>query len=345
MLESALYNILRAILRFIRVLFCYADKSSELCKVMMTYIVNFSCGFMKSFEMKDAGVQDQTFVNLLTNGGFKAFFGDENNKAEVKEVINSLLPEHCRVVEIEYLPTEHQGQVVDENKTMHYDYMCRDKSGAIFIVEMQQYKEKHWFKRCVSYACRSYDRQNHKGKEYDVPPVFLIGLMGVDVDHVRPELWENRFVSEYTFREKSTNEVLADTIFVIFAELAKFKKGPDECLTKQDQMLYILKNSGSFTENYHPIWDDFEALDSILKKMKIAGFDEVKRMQYEKDMYDERRRYGEIAAAREEGLEQGLEQGRKEASLMAAKNLKALGVAVDVISQSTGLTVEEIEKL
>ena len=113
----------------------------------------------------------------------------------------------------------------------------------------------------MSYACRSYDRQNHK--EYDVPPVFLIGLMGVDVDHVRPELWENRFVSEYT----------------LFAELAKFKKGE--------------KNSGTFTENYHPIWDDFEAL----------------------------------------------EQGRKEASLMAAKNLKALGVAVDVISQSTGLTV------
>lgn len=75
--------------------------------------------------------------------------------------------------------------------------------------------------------------------------------------------------------------------------------------------------------------------------MKIAGFDEVKRMQYEKDMYDERRRNGEIAAAREEGLE----QGRKEASLMAAKNLKALGVAADVISQGTGLTVEEIEKL
>ena len=117
-------------------------------------------------------------MNLLTNGGFKAFFGDENNKNEVMEVINSLLPEHYKVIDIEYMPTEHQGQVVDLNKTMHYDYMCRDKSGAIFIVEMQQYKEKHWFKRCVSYACRSYDRQNHKGEKYDVPPVFLIGLMG-----------------------------------------------------------------------------------------------------------------------------------------------------------------------
>jgi hypothetical protein len=46
---------------------------------------------MESFERKDAGVKSQTFVNLLTNGGFKAFFGDENNKKEVMEVINSLV--------------------------------------------------------------------------------------------------------------------------------------------------------------------------------------------------------------------------------------------------------------
>ena len=304
-------------------------------------MLNLKPRFMEILEAKRSSESDQTFVNLLTNGGFKAFFGDEKNKSEVMEVINSLLPEHYKVIDIQYMPTEHQGQVVDENKTMHYDYMCRDISGAIFIVEMQQYKEKHWFKRCVSYACRSYDRQNHKGEKYDIPPVFLIGLMGVEIEHLEPELWKERFVSEYTFREKSTNEVLADTIFVIFAELAKFKKDPEECLTKQDQMLYILKNSGTFTENYHPIWDDFDALEKILEKMKIAGFDEVKRMQYEKDMYDERRRNGEIAAA----IEEGFEKGRIEKNLENAKNLKELGVAMDIISKATGLSFEEIEKL
>lgn len=292
---------------------------------------------MKRLEVKTSSETGQTFVNLLTNGGFKAFFGDENNKNEVMEVINSLLPEHCSVVDIEYMPTEHQGQVIDENKAMHYDYMCRDKSGAIFIVEMQQYKEKHWFKRCVSYACRSYDRQNHRGEKYDVPPVFLIGLMGVDIDHVDPELWKDRFVSEYTFREKLTHEVLADTIFVIFAELAKFNKEPEECLTKQDQMLYILKNSGTFTEIYRPLWDNFDALESILEKMKIAGFDEIKRMQYEKDMYDERRRNGEIAAAQEEGM-------NKERIRIAEKMLDA-GMPIDQIAQITDLTSEEIEAL
>ena len=106
-------------------------------------------------------------------------------------------------------------------------------------------------------------------------------------------------------------------------------------------MLYILKNSGTFTENYHPIWDDFNALEKILEKMKIAGFDEVKRMQYEKDMYDERRRNGEIAAA----IEEGFEKGRIEKNLENAKNLKELGVAMDIISKATGLSFEEIEKL
>ena len=235
---------------------------------------------------------EQTFVNILTNGGFKAFFGDESNREEVMEVLNSLLPKHCHVVDIEYLPTERQGQIVGENKEMHFDYMCRDQSGTVFIVEMQQYKEKHWFKRCVSYASRAYDRQNRKGQEYDVPPVYLIGIMGVEVDHSDPVQWENHFISEYTFREKRTHEVLADTIFVIFAELAHFKKKPEDCHTRLDRMLYILKNSGTMTKESSPKWTDFKSLDRILDKLLIAGFPEEKRIQYEKDMYDERRRSG-----------------------------------------------------
>ena len=77
---------------------------------------------MKRLEVKTSSETGQTFVNLLTNGGFKAFFGDENNKNEVMEVINSLLPEHCSVVDIEYMPTEHQGQVIDEDDKFHRQF-------------------------------------------------------------------------------------------------------------------------------------------------------------------------------------------------------------------------------
>ena len=312
---------------------------------------------MKMKERDGAWESDQTFVNILTNGGFKAFFGDENNSEEVMEVINTLLPEHCQVVEIEYLPTEHQGPIVGESKEMHYDYMCRDKSGAIFIVEMQRYKEKHWFKRCVSYACRAYDRQNKRGHEYDIPPVYLISLMGVEIDHHDKEYWKNKFIAEYTFRERSTYEVLENTIFIIFAELANFKKSKEDCHTKLDRILYLLKNSGTMTKETSPRWEDFETCDRILNKFLIAGFSEDKLIKYQSEMYDERRRMGELMAAfedgeqkgreegRVQGREEGLELGREAASMENAKKLKELGVAIDIIAQGTGLPIETIENL
>ena len=50
----------------------------------------------------------QRYVDLLSNSGFKAVFGDRNNKDVVMSVINMLLPEGKRVEEIEYAPTEQQ---------------------------------------------------------------------------------------------------------------------------------------------------------------------------------------------------------------------------------------------
>ena len=59
-------------------------------------------------ESKDrSAVVKQRYVNILTNGGFKAFFGDKNNKLEVIDILNALLPEHRQVADIDYLPTEH----------------------------------------------------------------------------------------------------------------------------------------------------------------------------------------------------------------------------------------------
>ena len=139
----------------------------------------------QNFYEKGTGIQ--RYVDILTNGGFKALFGDVANKEVVMSIINVLLPAHRKVTEIEYLPTEYQGQVVDLHKEYHYDFMCKDVSGAMFIVELQRYQDDYWFNRCVSYACRVYDRQNRKGENYNIPPVYLIGLMGVPIEHHNAE--------------------------------------------------------------------------------------------------------------------------------------------------------------
>ena len=70
-------------------------------------------------------------------------------------------------------------------------------------------------------------------------------------------------------------------------------------------------------------------------------------------MYDEKRRNGELAAAREDGIAEGLAQGHAkglaeglaEAKIEMAIKLKALGVDIDTIVQATGLDRETIESL
>jgi len=74
-------------------------------------------------------------------------------------------------------------------------------------------------------------------------------------------------------------------------------------------------------------------------------------------MYDEKRRNGELAAAREDGIAEGharghaegraegLAEGLAEAKIEMAIKLKALGVDIDTIVQATGLDSEVVEML
>ena len=86
---------------------------------------------------------------------------------------------------------------------------------------------------------------------------------------------------------------------------------------------------------------------------EIARFSEEKRIEYDQDMYDERRHMGEINTARRIGHEEGLAEGRvegraegrEEAKMATAKNLKQLGVDVETIAKATGLSKDVIENL
>ena len=79
----------------------------------------------------------------------------------------------------------------------------------------------------------------------------------------------------------------------------------------------------------------------------IGGFSKTKREQYDKDMYDEKRRNGELAAAREDGIAEGLAQGhaegRAEGRAEAVRMMLAAGIPVETIAGALGISAEECE--
>ena len=66
-------------------------------------------------------------------------------------------------------------------------------------------------------------------------------------------------------------------------------------------------------------------------------------------MYDEDRRLSELRTATKdgfaEGKKEGIKEGIKEGKVESARNLKALGVSDEIISQATGLPIEVVKSL
>ena len=197
-----------------------------------------------------------------------------------------------------------------------------------------------WFQRCVSYASRAYDLQNRRGEDYDVPPVYLIGLMDIEVGHPDKDFWNDRFVSEYTFREKESHDLLAETIVIIFVEMAHFNKRIEDCVTDLDKMLYLLKFIGKMMEQ--PAWLQNEVYTRIFNACEIAGFPEDKRIKYEQEMNDEKRLRSEYNTAKRMGLEEGLMKGREEGqqskAIEIALKLMANGMSPSEAAEFVGIS-------
>ena len=174
---------------------------------------------------------------------------------------------------------------------------------------------------------------------YEVQPVYLIGFMGTDLKHENEQAWEGRYISEYTFMEKTTHELLDETIFIIFAELNRFNKSVNECMTPLDKLLYLFKNIGELEDDEN--WNKDRFWQSFFRACEIAAFSEKKRAQYEQDMYDERRFQGQLAACYNNGLAAGIAEGRVEGRveerLENAKKLIEAGANIDFVCSTLGV--------
>lgn len=310
------------------------------------------------------------YANILTDSGFKAVFGDERNKDVLRDFLNEILPGGRKIRTMEYSTTEIPGMAI-ANKGIRIDLRCKGEDGAEFIIEMQRYGQDNFFKRCVSYASRVYDshlvrltveeregldRRSIEELEYDLRPVFFIGLMAVDFPHADMEKWRDRYISEYTFREKSTGEVVCETIFLTFVELNRFGKRIEECEGIVDKWCFALKHIGDLADRPEELQQ--EVFRRFFEASEIARFDRDKRLKYEEEIMTELDYYSIIntaarkalrqgreegeAKGREEGKAEGFAKGEAKAKLELAKAMKSEGLSEEMICRLTGLSEEQI---
>ena len=86
-------------------------------------------------------------------------------------------------------------------------------------------------------------------------------------------------------------------------------------------------------------------MDKVIEKYELFTSDEKAMQEY---YARESFLYGQevmLRRERKEGFEEGIAQGMKESQILMAKNMKNKDMDINLISELTGLSIEEIDKL
>ena len=139
--------------------------------------------------------------------------------------------------------------------------------------------------------------------------------------------------------ENVVQHVLTRKLRMVFLQLPLFKKTANACKTDLDKWTYILMNMDTLDDI--PWRKEKEAFEAIAELGSYEALSEEDRNRYD----DAQRNYWDSIAVYEGAIEKGREEGKNGEKLSIAKALKKNRIAPQVICETTGLTLEEIDKL
>ena len=300
------------------------------------------------------------YVDIMTDAGFKAVFQD---KQVTIKFLNAALAGERQIKDITYLDKEIKPETV-ENRTIIFDLLCEDVSGAKFILEMQNCPQHYFFNRGFYYLCRMVARQGQIGKQwqYRLLPIYGVYFLNFKLPEFTDFRTDVVLANERT--GKVFNEIKMKQIYISFP---LFSLSKEECKSSFERWIYTLKNMNLFEQS--PFKEEQETFLRLLDVANVNSLSEKERAIYEENLKNYRDWYATIDYTQTEGIEKGMqegmqkgmqkgiekgikkgiekgiEKGRQEEKLQIARKMKEQGLDSELIAQCSGLSVEDIERL
>ena len=290
----------------------------------------------------------EKYINPFTDYGFKRLFGEEPNKDLLLDFLNELLKEkEGKIVELSYLPNEKLPIGIGDRRAI-YDLYCKNEKGEYFIVEMQKAEQKYFKDRMLFYSTfpiQEQARNKDKNWNFELKHVYSIGIL--DFEFKEDEKYPDKYKYEVSLFENETKTEFYDKLTYIYLSMPKFNTKLDDLETKFEKWLYVLKHLDTFKRIPDKIKD--KIFQKLFKVAELARFNQEDLRQYEASMNAYRDIKNSIDTAFEKGvvkgIEEGVEKGENKKAIIVAKNMLAKGMEISLISEMTGLTNDEINKI
>ncbi len=301
----------------------------------------------------------EKYINPFTDYGFKRLFGEEPNKELLIDFLNELLrDEQGEIVDLTYLNSEQLGRSKDDRKSL-FDIYCTNEKGDRFIVELQKAKQKYFKDRSVYYSTFPIVQQAERGENwnFELRPVYTIAILDFTFDD--EDEATNKYRYDVKLTEQETGKVFYDKYTFIYLAMPKFTKTLDELETHFEKWLYAFKHLHRLQKIPEKLRD--KIFLKFFNAAELSHLSSDEYMIYEASLKEYWDRHNELTTGIEEGekrgekkgmkkgieigRKKGREEGREEERANNAQKMKDKGIDFEIISEITGLTIEEIETL
>ena len=285
------------------------------------------------------------YLNPKADMTFKLVFGEHPDL--VMSLLNALLPlpEDGQIESVEYLTPEMVPDTPAKKDSI-VDVRCKDQQGRQFIVEMQLYWNEEFKRRVLLNASKAIVRQLDKGQDYSlIQPVYCLSL----VNDKAFDYETDEFYHDYAIVNVEHTDRHIEGLRFVFVELPKFK--PQSIAEKKMAVLWLRFLTEIAEDTVEAPVELLENRDTskALSIVEKSAMTEGQLYAYERfwlAVTDERiLREAATKKGYNEGWEKGMEKGMEKTNRYNAVKMKELGLMPDVISQVTGLSVEEIKRL
>lgn len=276
----------------------------------------------------------------------KHILRDKANFDILEGLISVLLGEE---VKIEELLESESNQENDRDKFNRVDIKAKNSKGHIIIVEVQLTRQLYYLERILFGTCKAITEHINIGDKYDqVRKVYSISILYCDYGQGDDYVYHGQTVfkgihtgNDLLVNTKEEGVIVPRLPREVFPEyylvrVNAYDKIPENPL---DEWLTYLK-SGKIKENTHT-----PGLRQAREKLRILSMTPKERRAYDEHVDAIMVQNDVLDTARDEGRAEGRAEGHAEAMKNVATSMKQQGMSLDVISNITGLTLDEIMNL
>ena len=271
---------------------------------------------------------------------FKRIFGYSGNEDITKSLLSSIIPDQIQEITLDCNPITEKDLIDDKIGIL--DIKAKLNNNINCNIEMQMVNQKYIIERLLFYWSKMYSSSIKSGGKYsNLKRTIAILISNQPLDKLKdvPDFLTKWNITAENYRHL----VLTNALEIFIIELKKANAITSQNNTALDSWLQFINNP---EVNLRMENEEIKKAKKVLEE--ISADERERRLTELREKYimdqDAVEEYG-YDKGLEAGIKQGIEKGIEQNQIEIIKNMKAKNFDISTISEITGLSEAEINKI